>query len=139
MAVHPDSHYIIVCLGHIVKENLETYEAGRGNIFGFEGGAAMRECRIYIITALFICITAVKLCFPALPAQAAHEISRVICGQADCGEAIQAMGRAIGRGELVQALNDLRSGTGVELISALGQEQGLQTEDLSPAPSPIWP
>ena len=99
----------------------------------------MRECRIFIFTALFICLTAVRLCFPAVPAQIAREISRVICGQSDYGEAIQAMGRAIGRGELVQALNDLRSGTGVELISALGQEQGLQTEDLSPAPSPIWP
>ena len=128
-----------MCPGHIVKENLRAYEAGISNIFAFEGGVVVRECRIFIFTALFICLTAVRLCFPAVPAQIAREISRVICGQADYGEAIQAMGRAIGRGELVQALNDLRSGTGVELISALGQEQGLQTEDLSPAPSPIWP
>ena len=139
MTVHPDSHYIIVCPGHIVKENIETYEAGMDNIFAFEGGVVVKESRIFIFTALFICLTAVKLCFPAIPAQAVREIGRVICGQADYGEAIQAMGRAIGRGELVQVLNDLRSGTGGELISALGQEQELQTEDLSPAPSPISP
>ena len=83
-----------------------------GNIFAFEGGVVVKECRIFIFTALFICLTAVKLCFPAVPAQAVREISRVICGQADYGEAIQAMGRAIGRGELVQVLNDLRPGTG---------------------------
>ena len=99
----------------------------------------MKECRIFIFTALFICLTAVKLCFPAVPAQAVREISRVICGQADYGEAIQAMGRAIGRGELVHVLNDLRSGTGGELISALGQDQDRQTELPSPAPSPISP
>ena len=99
----------------------------------------MRECRIFIFTALFICLTAVKLCFPAIPAQAVREIGRVICGQADYGEAIQAMGRAIGRGELVQVLNDLRPGTGGELISALDQDQDRQTELPSPAPSPISP
>ena len=139
MAVHPDSHYIIVCPGHIVKENIETYEAGMDNIFAFEGGVVVKECRIFIFTALFICLTAVKLCFPAAPAQAVREIGRVICGQADYGEAIQAMGRAIGRGELVQVLNDLRSGTGGELISALGQDQDRQAEFPSPAPSPISP
>ena len=128
-----------MCPGHIVKENLETYEAGMDNIFAFEGGVAVKECRIFIFTALFICLTAVKLCFPAIPAQAVREIGRVICGQADYGEAIQAMGRAIGRGELVQVLNDLRPGTGGELISALGQDQDRQTELPSPAPSPISP
>ena len=139
MAVLPDSHYIIVCPGHIVKENLETYEAGMDNIFAFEGGVVVKECRIFIFTALFICLTAVKLCFPAIPAQAVREISRVICGQADYGEAIQAMGRAFGRGELVQVLNDLRPGTGGELISALGQDQDRQAELPSPAPGPTLP
>ena len=139
MAILSDSHYIIVCPGHIVKENLETYQAGMDNIFAFEGGVVVKECRIFIFTALFICLTAVKLCFPAVPAQAVREISRVICGQADYGEAIQAMGRAIGRGELVQVLSDLRSGTGGELISALGQDQDRQAEFPSPAPSPISP
>ena len=99
----------------------------------------MRECRIFIFTALFICLTAVRLCFPAVPAQIAREISRVICGQADYGEAIQAMGRAIGRGELVQVLNDLRPGTGGELISALGQEREPQTKSPSPAFTPALP
>ena len=99
----------------------------------------MKECRIFIFTALFICLTAVKLCFPTVPAQVGQELSRVICGQADYGEAIQAMGRAIGRGELVQVLNDLRSGTGGELISALGKDQDLQGVLPSPAPSPILP
>ena len=61
MTVHPDSHYIIVCPGHIVKENIETYEAGMDNIFAFEGGVVVKECRIFIFTALFICLTAVKL------------------------------------------------------------------------------
>ena len=139
MAVLPDSHYIIVCPGRIVKENLETYEAGMDNIFAFEGGVVVKECRIFIFTALFICLTAVRLCFPAVPAQAVREIGRVICCQVDYGEAIQAMGRAIGRGELVQVLNDLRSGTGGELISALGQDQDRQAEFPSPAPSPISP
>ncbi len=99
----------------------------------------MRECRIFIFTALFICLTAVRLCFPAVPAQIAREISRVICGQSDYGEAIQAMGRAIGRGELVQVLNDLRPGTGGELISALGQDQQRQRSLPSPAPGPTLP
>lgn len=139
MAVRPDSHYIIVCPGRIVKENLETYEAGMDNIFAFEGGVAVKECRIFIFTALFICLTAVKLCFPAVPAQAVREISRVICGQADYGEAIQAMGRAFGRGKLVQVLNDLRPGTDEGLICALGQEQDRQSELLSPVPGPTPP
>ena len=139
MAVHPDSHYIIVCPGHIVKENLLAYGAGMSNIFAFEGGVLVRECRIFIFTALFICLTAVRFCFPTVPAQIAREISRVICGQADYGEAIQAMGRAIGRGELVQVLNDLRPGTGEGLISALGQERERQTVLLSPAPTPTLP
>ena len=139
MAILPDSHYIIVCPGHIVKENLREYGAGMGNIFAFEGGVVVKECRIFIFTALFICLTAVKLCFPAIPAQAVREISRVICGQSDYGEAIQAMGRAIGRGELVQVLNDLRPGTGGELISALGQDQDRQAELPSPAPGPTLP
>ena len=99
----------------------------------------MRECRIFIFTALFICLTAVRLCFPAVPAQIAREISRVICGQADYGEAIQAMGWAIGRGQLVQALNDLRPSTGGELISALGQEREPQTESPFPAFTPALP
>ena len=99
----------------------------------------MRECRIFIFTALFICLTAVRLCFPAVPAQIAREISRVICGQADYGEEIQAMGRAIGRGELVQVLNDLRPGTGGELISALGQDHQRQRSLPSPAPGPTLP
>lgn len=99
----------------------------------------MKECRIFIFTALFICLTAVKLCFPAVPAQAVRGISRVICGQADYGEAIQTMGRAFGRGELVQVLNDLRPGTGGELISALGQDQEPQTESPSPVRTPALP
>ena len=139
MAVLPDSHYIIVCPGRIVKENLETYVAGMDNILAFEGGVVVKECRIFIFTALFICLTAVKLCFPAVPAQAVREISRVICGQADYGEAIQTMGRAFGRGELVQVLNDLRPGTGGELISALGQDQQRQRSLPSPAPGPTLP
>ena len=128
-----------MCPGHIVKENLRAYGAGISNIFAFEGGVVVRECRIFIFTALFICLTAVRLCFPAVPAQIAREISRVICGQADYGEAIQAMGRAIGRGELVQVLNDLRPGTGGELISALGQDQQRQRSLPSPAPGPTLP
>ena len=128
-----------MCPGRIVKENLETYEAGMDNIFAFEGGVAVKECRIFIFTALFICLTAVRLCFPAVPAQIAREISRVICGQADYGEAIQAMGRAIGRGELVQVLNDLRPGTGGELISALGQDHQRQRSLPSPALGPTLP
>ena len=128
-----------MCPGHIVKENIETYEAGMDNIFAFEGGVALKECRIFIFTALFICLTAVKLCFPAVPAQVGRELSQVICGQADYGEAIQAMGRAIGRGELVQVLNDLRPSASGGLISALGQDQGQQKERPSPAPNPTFP
>ena len=99
----------------------------------------MKDCRLYVFTALFICLTAVKLCFPAVREQAGREISRLICCKADYGEAVQAVGRAIGRGELVQVLNDLRPGTGGELISALGKEQERQPELPSPAPSPTLP
>ena len=49
------------------------------------------------------------------------------------------MGRAIGRGELVQVLNDLRPDTGEGLISVLGQERERQRELPSPAPGPTLP
>lgn len=93
----------------------------------------MKDCRLYVFTALFICLTAVKLCFPAVREQAGREISRLICCKADYGEAVQAVGRAIGRGQLVQVLNDLRAKSGGELISVLGQQTG---KEVSPSPTP---
>ena len=99
----------------------------------------MKDSRIFIFTTLFLFLTAVKLCFPAVPARVSREIGRMICCQADYGEAIQAMGRAFGRGELVQTLNDLRPGTGGELISALGQDHQRQRSLPSSAPGPMLP
>lgn len=93
----------------------------------------MKDCKIYVFTALFICLTAVKLCFPTLPAQAGREINRMISCQADYGRVIQAMGRAFGRGQLVQALNDLRLKSGDGLVSVLGEEQHAKA---SPSPVP---
>lgn len=94
----------------------------------------MKDCRIYILTALFLCLTAVKFCFPVLPARIGREMSRMICCQADYAGALQAMGRAIGRGQLVQTLNDLLPGAGESLISAIAPEES--GADPSPAPSP---
>lgn len=100
----------------------------------------MKDSRIFIFTTLFLCLTAVKLCFPAVPARVSREIGRMICCQADYGEAIQAMGRAFGRGELVQTLNELRQSTGEGLVSALGLNQNRQAEAApSAAPDPALP
>lgn len=92
----------------------------------------MKDCRIYIFSAVFICLTAVKLCFPAVPTLLGQAVSKAICCQAEYGEAIQAVGRSFGRGQLVQALNDLRTHSSEGLISVLGQEKALEA-----VPSPV--
>lgn len=94
----------------------------------------MKDCRIYIFTALFLCLTAVKFCFPAISTRMGQEVSRMICCQADYTAALQTMGRAIGQGQLVQALNELLPNAGESLISAIGPEGSAM--ELSPAPSP---
>lgn len=95
----------------------------------------MKDCRIYVFTALFICLTAVKLCFPAVPEQLGRGFSRRICCQADYGDALQAMGRALGRGQLVQVLNDLRQDTIAAMLRSPEEQQRRQGE-LVPSPAP---
>lgn len=95
----------------------------------------MKDCRIYVFTALFICLTAVKLCFPAVPEQLGRDISRMVCCQANYGEALQAMGRALGRGQLVQVLNDLRKDAVAAMLRSPEEQQSQQAELVfSPAP-----
>ena len=90
----------------------------------------MKDCRLYIFTALFFCLTAVKLCFPAVSEQAGDKLRQMICFRADYGEAIQAMGRALGQGELAEAISQLREDT----VSALGQ-RFYQITEAAPSPA----
>lgn len=96
----------------------------------------MKDCRLYIFTALFLCLTAVKLCFPAIPERVSREIGRMLCCEADYGAAIQAMGRALGRGDLVQTLQELRQSSGEGLVSALGRSRQAASV---PSPTPVQP
>lgn len=94
----------------------------------------MKDCRIYLLTMLFLCLSVVKLCFPALSAQIGQEVSRTLCSQTDYTEALQTIGRAIGRGQLVQVLNELLPNAGEGLIHTMGQERYDMnvTTDLAP-------
>lgn len=95
----------------------------------------MKDCRIYVFTALFICLTAVKLCFPAVSEQLGRGISRMICCQADYSDTLQAMGRALGRGQLVQVLSDLRQDTVAAMLHS-PEEQPARQPELVPSPAP---
>lgn len=68
----------------------------------------MQEYKIYLASAAFVCLTAVKLCFPGIPAQLRQSAMDILCSSTDYGSAIQAMGRSLSRGQLdnglVQAL-----------------------------------
>lgn len=127
---------IVICRKYIVKKTIAGIGTHERHIYVFDGGETMKDCRLYIFTALFLCLTAVKLCFPAIPERASREIGRMICCEADYGEAIQAMGRALSRGELVQTLHELGQSSGQGLVSALGQSG--QAEPL-PSPTPVQP
>lgn len=102
---------------------------GMSNIYVFDGGVAMKDCRIYVFTALFICLTAVKLCFPDVSEQLGWGISRMICCQADYSDTLQAMGRALGRGQLVQVLNDFRRDTVAAMLHSPEKQQPRELSD----------
>lgn len=95
----------------------------------------MKDCRIYVFTALFICLSAAKLCFPAVPEQLGQSINRMICCQADYGAVLQAMGRALGQGQPVQVLNALRQDAVTAMLRAPEEKQPQQAE-LVPSPAP---
>lgn len=82
----------------------------------------MREYKIYICSAVFVCLTAVKLCFPDSSAQLRERVCKLISQEANYAEMIQAMGSSLGRGqlreELVQALGRLLAEE-EELVSAV--------------------
>ena len=82
----------------------------------------MREYKIYICSAVFVCLTAVKLCFPESSAQLRERVCKLISQEANYAEMIQAMGSSLGRGqlreELVQALGRLLA-EDEELVSAV--------------------
>lgn len=88
----------------------------------------MQEYKIYLASAAFICLTAVKLCFPTIPAQLRQEALDILCSGTDYGSAIQAMGRSLSRGqldsELVQALEYIKS-------PSYGQADMIPAGDLS--------
>ncbi len=73
----------------------------------------MREYKIYLASALFICLSAVKLCFPQIPAQLRQEAVDILCSGNDYSGAIQAIGRSLSCGQLdsglVQALEYIKS------------------------------
>lgn len=82
----------------------------------------MREYKIYICSAVFVCLTAVKLCFPDSSAQLRERVCKLISQEANYAEMIQAMGSSLSRGqlreELVQALGRLLA-EDEELVSAV--------------------
>lgn len=97
----------------------------------------MQEYKIYLASAAFICLTAVKLCFPAIPAQLRTEALDILCSGTDYGSAIQAMGRSLSRGQLdsglVQALEYIK-------LPDYGNSDTVQAGELCtsvlPSPSP---
>ena len=76
----------------------------------------MREYKIYLASALFICLSAVKLCFPQFPAQLRRETAEILCSEKDYGATVQALGRSLAQGRLedrlVQALEYIGPGDG---------------------------
>lgn len=60
----------------------------------------MREYKIYLISVLFVCLTAVKLCFPSVPARLRQESADILCSGMEYSQAIQAMGRSLAHGQL---------------------------------------
>ena len=76
----------------------------------------MREFKVYLASALFICLTAVKLCFPQLPSQLRRQVGDLLFSGRDYGQTIQAMGRSLAQGkleeQLVQALEYIGPGDG---------------------------
>lgn len=99
----------------------------------------MHEYKIYLASAAFICLTAVKLCFPSVPAQLRQQTLDILCGSSDYGSAIQAMGRSLGQGQLdsqlVQVLEYISPNAGSRTWETI---QAVETCDISlPAESSV--
>lgn len=87
----------------------------------------MQELKLYFISAAFVCLTVLKLCFPGLPGQLKEELYRLMGCQVDYGQMIQALGRSAATGEadkrLTEAMQLLQPGSSFSgLISAMEQE-----------------
>jgi hypothetical protein len=68
----------------------------------------VKDCKLYICTALFICITAVKLCFPESTGEIRSRVKAMLSRNVDYTELMQTMGRSMGGKEaMVQALAQL--------------------------------
>ena len=97
------SHYIIIIKVALVKKKLPHNLPATG-IYMISGGGAMRECKVYLASALFICLTAVKLCFPSVPDRLRRQGAELLCSGTDYGKAIQAIGRSLAQGQLEEQL-----------------------------------
>lgn len=77
----------------------------------------MKDCKLYICTALFICITAVKLCFPESTGAIRSRVKAMLSRNVDYTELVETMGWSIGhKDSMVQALAQLLEQG--ELVSA---------------------
>lgn len=90
----------------------------------------MRECKIYLASALFICLSAVRLCFPQLPEQLRLQAGEILCNGRDYNVAVQAMGRALAHGQLEDQL--------VQVLEYIGppEEQALAVGETWDSPFP---
>ena len=98
----------------------------------------MREYKIYLASALFICLSAVKLCFPQLPEQLRRQAGEVLYSGRDYSVAVQAMGRSLAHGQLedqlVQVLEYISPPEGQAL--AAGRILGTFPDSGAIAPAP---
>lgn len=85
----------------------------------------MQENKIYLACAAFICLSAVKLCFPSVPAQLREEAGNLLFSNTDFSAAIQAMGRSLSHGDLEDQL--------VQVLGRLGLRDKADTEEIVPA------
>lgn len=87
----------------------------------------MREYKIYLASALFICLSAVKLCFPQFPAQLRRETAEILCSEKDYGATVQALGRSLARGRLEDRLVQVLEYIGPHGGQSIPSQQALNT------------
>ncbi len=91
----------------------------------------MREYKIYLASALFICLSAVKLCFPQIPAQLRRETAEILCSEKDYGATVQALGRSLAQGRLEDRLVQVLEYIGPHGGQSIPSQEALNTPIVS--------